>query len=425
MSRPEQNIFGIIATIRRYWLRRQLLVFGALGLVMVLGWLLAMIVLDNLAMLSTAQLVLGWVLLAAGAAGWLFLFANRVVVRRPPGTRLALLYEARVPRQRNRLINAVQFLESRQAQHDPIAYAAVIENSATLDPGSAPHAIDPRPARRALLGLGVGVLLLAGYGGLRPQWAGNALARLVHPLAPAPHLMATEPVVTPGDVELVEGAPLTIEARVPAPALGHAPDAVYLEYRVAELDWSRGTMERVKDGEFRSTFASVRHPLAYRVRAGHSLSPLFHVTIQQRPRVEQLQLMIQPPEYAGGGRRELKPNVGDVAALQGSIVELTLNASVPLRRPWNPAGEWQGLVSQDEYHRAFFYHGSQGALAAVRWEEWKLHLHPSPQLFDLNADPGEARPVHRPQVIRKLRAMAILFHEEMRTGARPAGEVPL
>ena len=172
------------------WLRRQLLVFGALGLVMVLGWLLAMIVLDNLAMLSTAQLVLGWVLLAAGAAGWLFLFANRVVVRRPPGTRLALLYEARVPRQRNRLINAVQFLESRQAQHDPIAYAAVIENSATLDPGSAPRAIDPRPARRALLGLGVGVLLLAGYGGLRPQWAGNALARLMHPLAPAAHLLA-------------------------------------------------------------------------------------------------------------------------------------------------------------------------------------------------------------------------------------------
>jgi len=330
MTRPEQNIFGIIATIQRCWLRRQLLLFGALGVILLLGWLLVMIVLDNLAILSTAQLVLGWIVLAAAAVGWLFMFANRVVLRRLLKTRLALLYEARVPGQKNRLVNAVQFLESRQAQHDPIAYAAVIENSARLDPRSAPRAIDPRPARRALLGLCVGLLLLTGYGVLRPQWAGNALARLVHPLAPAAHLLATEPVVTPGDIELVEGAPLTIEARVPAPALGHAPDAVYLEYRVAELDWSRGVMERVEDGQYRSTFASVRHPLVYRVRAGHSLSPLYHVTIQQRPRVEHLQLAIKPPEYAAGGRRELKPNVGDVAALQGSTVELTLTASVPL-----------------------------------------------------------------------------------------------
>jgi hypothetical protein len=162
MSRPEENIFGIIATIRRRWLRRQLVVFVALGLAMLLGWLLAMIVLDNLAVLSTGQFVFGWVVLAVSVVGWLFLLANRVVVRRPRETQLALLYEARVPRQRNRLINAVQFLESRQAQRDPIAYAAVIESSAALDPVTAPRAIDPRPARLALLGLGVGLVLLAG-----------------------------------------------------------------------------------------------------------------------------------------------------------------------------------------------------------------------------------------------------------------------
>lgn len=99
----------------------------------------------------------------------------------------------------------------------------------------------------------------------------------------------------------------------------------------------------------------------------------------------------------------------------------SLNATVPLRRGWDPPGEWAPLIQRDEYNDAFFYHGSQGALAAVRWQRWKLHLHPSLQLFDLTEDPGESKPVRRPKITRKLRGMAVLFQEEMRRDARPAG----
>ncbi len=332
MNRPQENIFGIIATIRRHWLRRQLVVVAAVGLILLLGWLVAMILLDNLAMLSTGQFVFGWVVLAASATGWLFFFINRVLFGRLPAARLALLYEARVPGQKNRLINAVQFLESRQAEHDPLAHAAVVESSAVLDPRAAPRAIDQRPARNALVMLGVCVVFLAGYSALRPQWAGNAFARLLHPFAPTSHLLATEPLVTPGDIELVEGAALTIEARLPNPALGRSPDVAYLEYRVADLDWARAAMQLVERNVFRSDFDAVRHPLVYRVRAGRSVSSLYQVTLQYRPRVEELQLQVRRPEYAGSETRQLKPNVGDVVALEGSTVELRLTASVPLSR---------------------------------------------------------------------------------------------
>jgi arylsulfatase A len=100
-----------------------------------------------------------------------------------------------------------------------------------------------------------------------------------------------------------------------------------------------------------------------------------------------------------------------------------LNGSVPLRRRWDPTGEWAPLISREEYNDAFFYHGSQGALAAVRWERWKLFLNPVLQLYDLEADPGESKPVRNGAIIRKLRGMAVLFQEEMRLDARPAGEV--
>ncbi len=102
-------------------------------------------------------------------------------------------------------------------------------------------------------------------------------------------------------------------------------------------------------------------------------------------------------------------------------MRMSLNASVPLRRRWNPPGEWAGVINRSEYNDAFFYHGSQGALAAVRWRNWKLYLNPSLELYDLVEDPAESKLVRNQEVVRKLRGMAILFQEEMRVDARPAG----
>lgn len=100
-----------------------------------------------------------------------------------------------------------------------------------------------------------------------------------------------------------------------------------------------------------------------------------------------------------------------------------LNTAAPLARRWDPPGEWDPLMTREEYLNAFFYHGSQGALAAVRWKQWKLYLNPSLSLYDLNADPGEQDPVRNRDITRKLRGMAILFQNEMRLDARPAGDL--
>jgi arylsulfatase A-like enzyme len=100
------------------------------------------------------------------------------------------------------------------------------------------------------------------------------------------------------------------------------------------------------------------------------------------------------------------------------------NASVPLRRRWDPPAEWSPLIQRNEYNDAFFYHGSQGELAAVRWRDWKLFLNPSLQLYDLAHDPAESNPLRNAAMAHKLRGMAILFQEEMRLDARPAGVAP-
>ena len=106
----------------------------------------------------------------------------------------------------------------------------------------------------------------------------------------------------------------------------------------------------------------------------------------------------------------LQGNTNDIPAFEKSI---SLNAEVPLRRGYDIDEEWKNEFTKEEYLNAFFYHGSQGALAAVRSGKWKLTLHPSVMLYDLENDPGERKPVHNLEVRRKLRGMVIQFQREM------------
>lgn len=132
---------------------------------------------------------------------------------------------------------------------------------------------------------------------------------------------------------------------------------------------------------------------------------------------------IQIPEGRVIDGRDISPLLkGETTMVPPPGMKKSLNASIPLRRRWNPRGEWAPLIHRNEYNDAFFYHGSQGALAAVRWRNWKLYLNPSLQLYNLAEDPSESKLVRNQEIARKLRGMAILFQEEMRLDARPAGE---
>ncbi len=114
---------------------------------------------------------------------------------------------------------------------------------------------------------------------------------------------------------------------------------------------------------------------------------------------------------------------GKADTIPSVIHDKSLNSDIPLRRTLDFAGEWSPLFTKEEYLNAFFYHGSQGALAAVRSGRWKLVLNPTLQLYDLTNDLGEKASVTNREVTRKLRGMAVTFQEEMSKDGRKAGYV--
>ena len=122
--------------------------------------------------------------------------------------------------------------------------------------------------------------------------------------------------------------------------------------------------------------------------------------------------------------RDLWPLMaGQCEGIPSPTKGLSLNAGIPLRRRWEQGLEWREYFDRNDYHNAFFYHGSHGALAAVRSGKYKMYLNPTIKIYDLEADPKESKPIRNRELSRKFRGMAVMFQEEMSRDARKAGEV--
>lgn len=332
MPPHERKIADMLATLRGHWRRLQVSWFATTALLAALFWLLSLVILDNFLVLSSRTFIIAWAVLLLAVATWVGVLIFRVTLQPPSNGRLALLFESRTPRQRNRLINAVEFLTLPDYRRDPLALVAVAENAAALDAAAARRAVSFAPLRRALFVFFVLGLLTAGYGLLRPHWIANAFERLTNPFAPAAHLAATTPIVTPGDAEIIEGDPLQIDVTLELASEATPPTRVYLDYRFTGEDWRTSALARLDDTHFTHGFDFVRADFDYRVRAGRSTSPTYRVRVQPRPHVDHLRMTVAQPAYAGGNTRELPPNVGDVTAAVDSRLTLAIRATQPLKR---------------------------------------------------------------------------------------------
>ncbi len=166
------------------------------------------------------------------------------------------------------------------------------------------------------------------------QWEtlGHSGLRLLNPTNEYLQIPAYNFSVEPGNIKLLKGSPLTIKAFYSGPLL----EGCFLIRQTGEEKQQMPLQKQ--EGFYRLTLNDIRSGFIYRLSgipvtetySGRLLSEEFKVVVLIPPRVEQLDIRVQPPLYTGLSEFQQERNIGDVSALRGSRVniEIKLNKTV-------------------------------------------------------------------------------------------------
>jgi len=360
----EQHLSAARGRLRRAGAARGLLL-GALGGLLVLGLLAALVVQGVVSPPSRLTLLAGGLLVAAASAlrgGW----------RTPAPREVARLIEQQWPDLNSGLLAALDQRPSHPdgrygfLQGEVIAQAA---RHATL------HDWRDIQSLKTLRWLQVSALAVLGglaWGAwsLPSQPAANNVANLSPDALATPTATGTL-TVEPGSVEVERGSSVLIMARLTGPL----PDAATVEFLTpasaspgssapasgsgtiaanASPDSSSGqsaetgaampvaplTMSRsLDDPLFAVRLPEVVAPLSYRVRAGRLVSETFTLAVFEYPRLERLDARLVYPEYTGLSPRDLA-DVRTLSAVEGTTIELLCRLNKPVAKAqWTTEGE--------------------------------------------------------------------------------------
>jgi len=331
VERKHQDLIRRIGSAVRAWRRRAALAGVTRALTVIVPTAALVIFLEAVVALSPpvrAALLLALGALTSVAAGF---WIVRPMARRVDVVGAAARIEERYPQLGERLESSTELWVKRgMGRHgysieliDGLIEMTVAE-AAGLDFSGA-HG--ERGGRRRAIGLVLAVA--ASVGALVPVSGavGPAVGRLTHPAvaASAPVVVLT---VAPGDTTLVSGDALDVVARISGPG-SHEPvlrvTAAGEEPVETAMEFSAGA------GGFGATVDDVRSDLAYSVEAGRLASDLYLVEVVERPYVTGIRLDLTYPSYTGLPARTVDENNGDITAVKGTSVRVTMTASKPLR----------------------------------------------------------------------------------------------
>jgi hypothetical protein len=150
--------------------------------------------------------------------------------------------------------------------------------------------------------------------------------RFVAPLADVPAVTTTQLDVMPGDTDVVQSQPVTIE--VGARQLGDSSPTVFLSDN--QRDWSGATMTPAGNGSFNFTIQSVDRDLRYYVRGGDARTAVYSVRVLRRPAVARFSMRYIYPTYTRLSPATLGNEDGRIEAPVGTHVAMTVTATEPL-----------------------------------------------------------------------------------------------
>jgi hypothetical protein len=336
MTRTEQKHTELMVAIARIGRRsRRHIAFTGLFRTLVLPIAVTTIILlvDSLSILPMWLRATGVLLipvsLGVGAALWFI----RPLLTRFDAVSVAARIESKFPDLGERLESATELWDKRGTGRH--GYSTDLIDALIMETASAIAGMDLSPVgrgsgrRRAVRTLGLTVLaaivILVALG----SHVGPAAERLLHPLARVERVTVGI-AVEPGDTELVAGENLLVTAVVTGPA--DAPGRLVFQFEgEAVVEREMGEQEAVGEAAtYEATLIDIRTPLTYSVTVGDVQSPSYQVNVLERPFVSSIRLDYAFPTYSGLVPRTVDENNGDITALKGSDVTVTVTAGKPL-----------------------------------------------------------------------------------------------
>ena len=322
----------VLEKLQRFRRHRQRLILWR-GLCGVLAlWLGAMMV---------VALVDRWVLIPDGlrlvlsgagyvATGVLFwVQCGRSLMQVPDDRELARRLELAAPQLREELLSAVELSESKSHPHwDSDEFRAALQQAAARDVGG--MQIEGLLTKKLIAGwlqaAAVAGVILAGLlcaPGLRfPQ----SFARAVLPAANLARISTVEITVlapTPPDRVMPEGdaVPVTVGLR------GLTVEPVILETIPKHGPRERIPMALSAVNQFTAVIQLNQSPVQFRIRAGDAVTRRYTLTPRPRPHVVRFHKTYHYPVYSGLPARTVTEENGDLDALEGTQVDVTLEVA--------------------------------------------------------------------------------------------------
>ena len=357
MTHPTfDSLHATLEDLRRrrstFFVLRQLSLFCAVSALLIFSFTLLFSELQPAPLASLAMLaaLLGTI----GALGWR-LFG---VLRRRHATHQCLAHyvEDHIPDLEQRLLTSLEFSEDelrfgrRGVSRQFIARLWQDAERQMLRQQREMESITPVGRSWLGFGLSAGAVLAVSVVLLTSGTLRDSFSRLLWPFEAAEIVMQGEPppvieiLIEPGDMELQRGDGLTVAARVS----GAAPEAVTLRLQDDNVNWRDVAMRRDGGGSDGAAFSyyipSLMEDTTYYVtfdQGDTQNSRQYRISVFDLPRVEQIDVAFDYPEYTGM-EDLLEEDGGDLIAPVGSAVEITVGfnkAVAEARLEFDPAAE--------------------------------------------------------------------------------------
>jgi hypothetical protein len=345
MTQDKPEYKGIVKRLRDLQARIALLesakgLLMTTGLAVVLFWLLVAVTLVTWPG-TTARIMIDLFLVLVIAVVF-YLISLRPILLRKGFLQIARLLEKHYGKFQARLIGALELydkaVDNRENYSVDLIEKTIEEAGGIIAEIDTGVIVDKKPLISASIKTGLVAAVTAVGFMLYPSSLQQAWSLYSRPGAVIVRPPEFSLRLEPSGGEFFRNQDLTVRAI----ADGKQPRRTDLYFRFEDGQWASEPMENPETDSsdaFVYTFKNIKRTVELYARSGDIESGHARIDIVDPPRLVDLSLTVDPPDYTGLPNVTGDPNDGNVAALKGSLVKIEANANKPLSAAFQLLGD--------------------------------------------------------------------------------------